>query len=287
MKNLLYLFCGLLLLSACSGGKSKDADGADSIADSLKDTIAPVPQDKEDPIMADVKVPKAADGVFYDFINAFCLSSKYQKQRIVFPLKLFANGQTRIIEKDGWHFSRLHYNQDVYTVFFPDYQSLSLEKDDKVNKVTVQWFEANKELASYYNFEKLDGRWMLTSINEHSWAEDAEADFLNFYHDFASSEEFRTHHLAETIVYSGVDSDNDDEFDAQPVRNKKISAADWSEELIPVLPSDKFSNIDFGQNLSGSGGRMVSVETPSSGFTCRLYFRKDGAGWQLYKIENY
>lgn len=287
MKNLIYLFCALILFSACGGGKGSDGKSADSLADSLMDTIPPVPEDKEDPAMAEVKVPKAADGVFYDFVNAFCLSSKYQKQRIVFPLKLIANGKTRLIEERNWHFSRLHYNQEVYTVFFPNNQALNLEKDEKIKKVTVQWFDAKKGLASYYNFDKMNGQWMLTSINEHPWDEDADADFLTFYHNFAASEDFRVQHIAETIIYDGVDPENDDEFEAEPVKNVKIPASAWKDELIPVLPADKFSNIDFGQRLSDDGERMVSVETPSSGFTCRLYFRKNGQTWQLHKIENY
>lgn len=287
MKILFYLFCALIMLSACGGGKGEKSNVADSLTDSLKDTIPPVPQDTEDPVMANVKVPKAADGVFYDFINAFCLSSKYQKQRIAFPLKLIANGKTRLIEERNWHFSRLHYNQEVYTVFFPNYQAMSLEKDEKIKKVTVQWFDAKKGLASYYNFDKKEGQWMLTSINEHAWEEDADADFLSFYHNFASDADFRTQHLAETIIYDGVDPANDDEFEAEPVKNVKIPASQWSDDMIPVLPADKFSNIDFGQRFSSDGERMVSVETPSSGFTCRLYFRKDGQSWQLHKIENY
>lgn len=287
MKNLIFLFSALLLLGACSGGKGGNGEGADSLGDSLMDTIPPVPEDKEDPLVADVKVPKAADGVFYDFINAFCLSSKYQKQRIVFPLKLVAGGHTRLIEERNWHFSRLHYNQDVYTVFFPNNSALDLEKDARIKKVTVQWFDAKKGLASYFNFDKMDGQWMLTSINEHPWDEDADADFLTFYHNFAASSEFRAQHIAETITYDGVDPDNDDEFEADPVMNRKIPASQWNDDLVPVLPADKFSNIDFGQRLTEDGERMVSVETPSSGFTCRLYFSKDGQSWQLHKIENY
>ena len=58
-----------------------------------------------------------------------------------------------------------------------------------------------------------------------------------------------------------LDPNDDDEFDAHFVKNHKISAANWSENLIPILPSQDFSNINFGQDLDNSSSeRMVSLE---------------------------
>ena len=277
----------LLLLSSCGGGKSGDADGADSLSASAVDSSLLL-GDVEDSLMAQTQVSQAADGVFYDFIASFCQNSKYQRKRILFPLRHIVNGDTLTIGEKQWRFSKLHYNSDAYTVFFPDFKSMGLEKDDEVNNVTVQWYNTDEDKASNYNFEKIDGQWMLTSIDEHSIDDDPNSSFVRFYSSFAADPDFQQEHLAETITYDGLDPDNDDEFDAQFVKNHKITATNWSDNLIPLLPSQKFSNIDFGQDLTdNTTERMVSLEAPGSGFTSRLYFRRNGEQWQLYKIENY
>ena len=288
MKRLPFVFFVTLVLAACSGGKSADGSGADSLNDSTIDSALLMGGDEEDSLMAQVQVSKAADGVFYDFIASFCQNSKYQRKRILFPLKRIVNGDTLAVTEKQWRFSKLHYNSDAYTVFFPDFKSMELEKDKDVSHVTVQWYNADTDQASDYNFEKMDGQWMLTSIDEHLIADDPNGDFIRFYSSFAADPAWQADHLAETITYDGLDPDNDDEFDAHFVKNHKIAAANWNENLIPVLPAQTFSNIDFGQDLSnGTNERMVSLEAPGSGFTSRLYFRRSGESWQLYKIENY
>ena len=278
---ILHLTSSILLLASCSGGKTDSAtiEPADSA------TIEPADSAT---IETAEPVPQAADGVFYDFIASFCQNSKYQKKRILFPLKHIVNGDTLSVSEREWRFSKLHYNSDAYTVFFPDFKSMNLEKDDQVNNVTVQWYNTDEDMASNYNFEKREGQWMLTSIDEHSIDEDPNSSFVRFYSSFAVDPDYQAAHLAETIIYDGLDPDNDDEFDAQFVKNHKITAANWSDNLIPLLPSQKFSNIDFGQDLTdNTNERMVSLEAPGSGFTSRLYFRRNGEQWQLYKIENY
>ncbi|MBO4592710.1 MAG: DUF4348 domain-containing protein [Bacteroidaceae bacterium] len=287
MKKLVFPFCMLMMLAAACGGKS-DKDGADTLSDSTADSMPAMPEDAEDSLMAQMQVSKAADGVFYDFVASFCQNSRYQKKRIAFPLQRTVNGTTYTIEKDQWRFSKLHFNSDAYTVFFPSFKDMQMEKDKDIEKVTVQWYETEKNYASNYNFEKIEGQWMLTSIDEHSIDEDPNIDFLRFYSSFAADPDFQAKHLAETVTYDGLDPDNDDEFDAHFVKNHKISASKWSENLIPILPAKTFSNIDFGQDLSeATNERMVSLESPGSGFTSRLYFRRGADSWQLYKIENY
>lgn len=288
MKIPLSVFCLLLLVASCSGGKSSNGSESDSIADSLTDSMPPMPLDKEDSLMAEVTVSKAADGVFYDFVASFCQNSKYQKTRILFPLQRTVNGSTYSIKQHQWHFSKLHFNNDAYTVFFASSKDLELEKAQGIDTVTVQWYEMAKNQASNYRFAKIDGQWMLTAIEEHPIEEDVNSDFILFYSTFAADPAYQAEHLAETITYDGIDPDNDDEFDAQFVKNRKISASNWSENLIPILPAQTFSNIDFGQDLSESTSeRVVSLESPGSGFTSRLYFRRSGDTWHLFKIENY
>lgn len=284
MKKLLFLFCMLPWLVGCGGGKA-DVSDKDTL-DTVVDSVMLLPADKEDSIIAQTKVPKAADGVFYDFISSFCQNSKYQKSRIVFPLTRIVNGQQQSISEKDWRFSKLHYNSDIYTVFFPNTAAVSLETNKKIDKVRVQWYNVTTEMATNYQFEKLDNQWMLTSINEYPLSQDSDYDFVHFFSQFASDMDYQTTHLADVLTYNGIDLDNDDDFEPKMVKDKKISSSEWDERMIPELPSDNFSNIDFGQELTGSE-RVVSVEAPSSGFCCYLHFKKHNDTWVLHQIENY
>lgn len=287
MKKLCFFYLSVLIFAACSGGKTDDGTLADSLNDSTIDSSFLL-GDTEDSLMAQEQISQAADGVFYDFIASFCQNSKYQKKRILFPLTHIVSGDTLTLSEKQWRFSKLHYNSDAYTVFFPDLKSMDLEKSKDIDSVTVQWYDSDADIASNYLFKKIEGQWMLTSINEHSIDADPNRSFIRFYSAFAASPDYQREHLAETILYDGLDPDNDDEFDAQYVKNHKITTDNWSENLIPLLPSRTFSNIDFGQDLSDNNTeRMVSLEAPASGFASRLYFRRSGDEWQLFKIENY
>ncbi len=284
MKKLLVPCFMLALLSSCGGGKAGVDNGADTL-DSVADTVVPTPVDEEDPIAARTKVPKAADGLFYDFISSFCQNSAYQKSRVRFPLPCTVNGQRQTVTSDEWHFSRLYYNSDIYTVFFPDTRSLRLETDKAVDRVNVQWYDISLDLVSNYLFEKTDDKWMLTSIGENPIDGEADNGFIGFYSKFVSDKEYRMNHIAETVIYDGIDPDYEDEFEMKTVKGKKISLSQWDETLIPELPGTQFSNLDFGQDLSGDD-RVVSVESPSSGFASRLHFHKASGKWQLCKVEN-
>ena len=288
MKKLLLPFCLLLLLSACGSGKADGDDATDSLVDTIQDAMPPLPADVEDSLQAVTTISQAADGVFYDFISSFCQNSRYQKSRIAFPLQRTVSGIVYTIEQRQWHFSKLHFNSDAYTVFFPSSRDIDLEKADTIDTVTVQWYEVEKDLASNYKFIKTDGQWMLTSIDEHPIAEDKNSNFLLFYAHFASDPQYQAEHLADIITYDGIDPDSDDDFELNYVKNHKIPASDWNETLIPILPDKTFSNIDFGQDLSdATHERIVSLESPDSGFNSRLHFRRNGDTWLLHKIENY
>lgn len=284
MKKLLFPVFALVLLSSCGGNKVEEGAEKDTV-DTVVDSVAFLPVDKEDSIMAQTKVPKAADGVFYDFISSFCQNSSYQKSRIKFPLECDFNGQKRVIKAKDWHFSKLYYNSDMYTVFFPDIDAMKLETDESVDNVNVLWYNTTSSTVSSYSFEKQDGQWWLMRIDERDITDDEDNGFINFYAHFAADDNFRATHLAETLIYDGVDPQSEDEFEDNMVKEKRIPSSHWSETLIPELSCEQFSNIDFGQDLSGSE-RVVSVESPSAGFSSRLHFRKEADGWQLYKIEN-
>ena len=79
MKKFFYTLVCVLLFASCTSGKPKEeaAGKSDSLASALDTCTADsVPNP-----------PKAADGLFDDFIYSFMSTKRFQYERIIFPLK--------------------------------------------------------------------------------------------------------------------------------------------------------------------------------------------------------
>lgn len=294
MKKLLFPFCLLLVFAACGGNKNSDSDqdsdsigvlGDTALLDSaMKADILPEAE-KENPAMANMVIPAAADEVFYDFIGAFCNQSKYQMSRVKFPLSVSSDGNVTELTQEQWKFTRLHYNDEAYTVFYPDDKSIKLEKDKNLSKVVVQQFDSAKVMN--YVFEKSSGQWMLSQININSIAEDTDNSFVSFYSDFITNNEFAASHSAGNITFSGV-IDDEETYSTKKVRNHKLSAEQVNQYVSSLRDEahpGKFSNVDFGQNNTNSKTRIVILEEPNGGSSIKYYFVHSGDSWELQKIE--
>jgi len=283
MKKLLYILvvavvCPIAaaLLSACAGSGN---DGQDTLQDSI-DTTHIFPEAKEDSLVAQIKVPKAADGVFYDFFWTFCKKASYQKERVQYPLVRTINGKADLLEEGQWRFAQFNYNEDYHTVIYSGDKPKGLANDKNLTEVTVSWYDTNASQSKHLTFEKLEGQWMLTSLTELPLDQDTEGGFIKFLGSYFSSLEYRQSHTASRVEFHGYDSD--DEFDRNKVKCI-YSASEWDDNHVPAISAQMISNFNFGQDLSSTTERMLSVESVE-GWSKMLYFRNEGGQWMLYKL---
>lgn len=100
MKGLIYCFCAVLILASCRGGKKTEVTVEDN------DSLAVAPDSSEtDSLPAP---SKAADGLFDDFIYSFMRNSRFQRERIQFPLVNMIDGVNHPIAKVSWKFDPLY-----------------------------------------------------------------------------------------------------------------------------------------------------------------------------------
>ena len=183
-----------LCLSACGGQKATETA---PIVDSMDVPVDTMAQDSIDSLAANQPIPKAADEYFNDFIYSFTSNRKYQLTRVRFPLPVQRGSQTTFIQRAQWHFTRLHFKEAVYTVFFDNKRSLDLEKSKTLKQVSIQWFHMKRgETESYLFHRGDDGQWRLEQIKYSSIDDYADAAFIKFYQRFASDEAFQRKHLA-------------------------------------------------------------------------------------------
>lgn len=268
----------LFLLSACGGVRSEMTAEKPSSEDSL----AAVPADSSEADSAEIATPappKAADLLFDDFIYGFMRSRNFQLQRIVFPLPRTVDGHAAHIAREDWRFDRLYARADVYLMIFSSPRKVSYSKSLKVKHVTVEMLDFDTERVRQYVFDKIDGCWMLTRLDEQDLDSHADGSFYTFYHLFATDDEYQAAHLAPSIAFRTFDDDTFEHIEGT------LTPEQWA-DFRPELPVGRIANINYGQDLVSSDTRVVIVASASAGMNSTLTFERTDGSWMLNQLEN-
>jgi len=271
MKQLLLFSLLVLSLVSCRKGKS-DAPPSRLIVQS--DSL--LPDASADSVAAP---PKAADGLFDDFIYSFMRNKRFQRQRIQFPLTNVVDGTDKPITKEQWTYDPLYVKQDVYTTIFDSEKSTRAQKDTSLRHVEVEWVYLNRRRVKQYIFNKVQGEWMLTALNTHAFAENVNSDFYAFYRRFATETAFQNAHIANPFHFKTYDSDNFQTIEGV------MDASQWP-DYRPELPHGTITNINYGQTYGNARRRVLMICSQSGGMGCSLTFVRSGKTWLLEKLVN-
>lgn len=270
-RVLLYGMLMTLVLVACQ--EKKPSDPVAVVKDSLRDSVAKEVGDSlPDP-------PKAADGLFDDFIYSYMRIPRFQRERTVFPLPNIVDGVNHPIAKKDWKTDHLYMKQDVYTMIFDNARSIKAEKDTSLHHVIVEWVYLNKKRVKQYVFDKMDGQWMLTSIQNHDMSQNINSDFYDFYRRFSSDMSFQKQHVCNPFKFKTYDYDNFQNIEGL------LDVAQWP-DYRPTLPSGTITNINYGQGYGDAKRRVLMICSQSGGMGCSLTFVRKGKTWMLEKLEN-
>lgn len=278
MRCILALLACLIagcLATGCGSEKQAEASAEDSVTtdtvapDTTPDSIAPI---SEEP-------PAAADGLFDDFAYNFMRNKRFQKERIAFPLTHVVDGKTSKIEKATWRFDPIYGRQESYTMIFDSEKSLDSEKNTGLTHVTVEMIDLQKERIKQYVFNKTQGKWMLTAIDEHNTGDNVNADFYDFYKSFSQDTDFQNSHVDQTISFTTYDYDDFQKMEGI------IDGAQW-QDFKPDIPQAKITNINYGQDYQKSDCRVMVITSPSAGMSCTLTFKRRAGVWRLTAIDN-
>lgn len=274
MKTFSCLSVLLWLCLACQDRSPKVAEpeAGDSTA---------VPADTAPLLPADSvpEPPKAADGLFDDFIYSFMRSPRFQLARTDFPLPHFIDGVNHPIARSKWQFDRLYSTQEVYTIIFDNAKSISAEKDTSLHHVVVESVNLGRMRVKQYLFHKIDGQWRLTRLNSHPVSENINSDFYAFYRLFSSDPDFQYKHIADPFHFKTYDADNFQTIEGL------LDVSQWP-DYRPDLPKGTITNINYGQSYGNARRRVLMLCSPSGGMGCSLTFIRSGKTWLLERLEN-
>lgn len=269
----------LLMVMWTTGCTDKKPVAVDTlVVDSFKnaDTIA---VDTMDKLISEQPMPKAADELFDDFIFNFAANRKLQMARIKFPLKVVDGENTTYIKKADWKMEHFFMEQGYYTLIFDNHKQMGVVKDTSINNVVVEKVYLKKERVAKYMFERIRGRWMLTSILNNAMYHNTNASFLAFYQKFATDFDFQIESLNNPVMFTGPDPDED--FSTM---TGEIAPETWP-AFAPELPSGFIYNIMYGQKYVEGDQKIFVMRGIANGMEMELTFRRIDGTWKLMSLS--
>ncbi len=284
MKKLSFLSVLLAVLTVvcftsvgCSDKKPAQVHDSTSVDSVIADTQA---VDSTEKLIEETPMPKAADELFDDFVFNFAANRKLQMKRVHFPLPVYHNDKlVKTIGKRAWKMEHFFMHQDYYTLIFDNQKQMNLVKDTAIDHVVIEKVFYAKKKVQQFLFNRINGEWMMTSINYKPMYSNMNASFLKFYGRFATDSAFQAEHLHNPVKFVGPDPDDD--FSTM---SGDIEPETWP-AFAPQLPHGMIYNIIYGQKYAESNQKIFVIRGIANGMETILTFKRVHGKWMLTKLN--
>ncbi len=280
MRKLLYavvavVVCGFMGVGL-TGCKDKATSTDDSSTDStLLDTATAMVEEVEE----DIPMPRAADEIFDDFIFNFASNGRLQRERILFPLVVYKGERTDTIEQNQWEKEPFFMEQDFYTVILDNENQLASVNDSATTHVRIEKIYLESGYVTQYLFDKENGQWRMTAINDTTFRGTPREDFLNFYTKFTTDTLFQVESVNDQFKFIGPDPDDD-----FATMEGVILPEQWT-EFAPDLPREMLYNVMYGLPAESGTEKLFVIRGIANGLETELSFRKKDGHWKLTQIQ--
>ena len=264
----------VLLLTACHG---RPAD----IDEMKADTLTVVVDEPTDSLMLydDEPEPASADMLFVDFFYAFTTDSRYQQQRVVFPLKSTENA-TEMMTKEDFQERAPFEPQEFYAAIYDRETDMAVQNDTALNNVAVNRIHLQTQILDSYHFQRVQGKWMLTNYDTKNADMTPQGSFLEFFGKFVND----TLYQRESIVFPLrlVSEAEDDDMGGET----ELTEEEWPEFRSQMpLPTEVMTAIDYGQTSLSENRKILLMEGMSNGLFVKYKFDRTDGQWKLYEID--
>ena len=281
-------FCSFLIVS-CDLSNGIKVANMDDNGEEITDSVEKVEEEDELQLFEETPLPKAADELFDDFFFNFVSNPKFQISRVVFPLKVAGGELDNTLTAAEWNQEDVFTSQEFYTTIYERDDELELKKDTSVNTVNVEWIHLNERKIDKYKFSRVDGKWMLTSLEKLSMDETPNGSFLDFYCRFSSDSVFQRENIANPLPFNIPLDEESGDIDGDVYAEggvEELSPDEWFELAKEMpLPKNVLVNIEYGQAYFSENVKHLLVQGVSNGLFVKYTFKKFGE-WQLVEIEN-
>ncbi len=234
--------------------------------------------DSAENVIEETPMPKAADELFDDFFFNFAANRKLQRERIQFPLQVVSGGKTTLMQPGQWQTDHFFMNQDFYTLIFDSQKQMEIVKDTTVGHVVVEKINLGRKSVKQYVFDRINGQWRMTSINNGGVYQNQNASFLNFYQKFVTDSTFQTESINDPLKFVGPDPETDQgNVDG-------ILAPEQFATFGPELPTGEIYNIIYGQKYTKTDQKIFVIRGIANGLETQLTFKRVDGKWKLVKL---
>ena len=264
----------VVLLTACHGSPVETTGD-------LVDSVEVVEDVSDDSLQlyTDEPEPESADMLFADFFYAFTTDSRYQSQRVAFPVKC-SDGSDAPLTKADFMERNPFAPQEFYASIYDRESDMTVQSDTALNNVAVERILLGAQSTERYHFQRVQGKWMLMEYDTKPTGSTPQGSFLEFFGQFAND----TVYQRESIVFPLrlVSEAEDDETEGEA----ELTEAEWPEfrDQMP-LPTEVMTAIDYGQAALSENRKILLMEGASNGLFVKYKFDRTNGQWKLYEID--
>lgn len=271
-------FCALALAwtAGCTDRTPVETDTL-AVDTFVADTM---PVDSMEELISERVMPKSADELFDDFIFNFAANRHLQFNRIVFPLPVKDGEITTNVERDEWEMERFFMHQGYYTLILDNRLQTEIAKDTSVNNVAIEKIDLRNKLVKAYNFDRINGQWMLTFMEYQPLESNVNASFLVFYDRFTTDSTFFFNSLHDPIHFTGPDLD-----DENSEMSEDISPDRWEDLGLGEMPGGLIYNIIYGQAYTRQDQKVLIMRGIANGLEVELTFKCADGAWMLVRVN--
>lgn len=265
------------------GGRSDGGDVTDSVSVDSAVVVAAVDTttSPREALIASEPMPAAAEELFDDFIFNFAANRRLQMERIDFPVTVSEGGLTLSIAREEWSMERFFMREGCYTLILDSHAQLAMAKDTSVCRVVVEQFDLRSAAVKHYRFDRVAGRWRMTSMAHGPLSDNVNAPFITFYEQFATDSTVRVASIADPLRVTAPDVDDDFRY-----VTSELSAAEAVAMVPDDLPSGTLYNIVYGERQYKRADKKVLIlRGVANGMEVELTFRRRGGVWQLTEVS--
>ena len=258
--GILLWMCGMCSMSLLSCQFISDNSSNEALNDSTEvDSLGL----EELNLFEETVIPKAADEVFDDFLFSYISNASFCKQR--------TKGAVEPLEMN---------DDDAAVMIYERDNDLALQKDTTLQQVIVECIDWHTNSIRHYYFNKSQGQWFLSDVEDVDINDVPNAGFLGFLKEFLSDSLYRHESLKLPLMMKYYSEEDEGLIEVE------MSFDDWN-ELYHDLPrlDDYMYNVDYGQSLISNNRKSLLLKGMSNGLSMKFHFGYSDGHWQLIEVE--
>ena len=268
----------LCLLVFVSCQQTKVTESLPEQVQAVEDTISTdMPIDQEE--VEQEAEYEYMDSDFDDFMFTFVRNYKLQRQRVKYPLHLISAVSDSVLYYLNCREEFSFLASDFYTILYGSSEQIEEVKGIGEDSVCVERIDLDALSVNRYDFKRLNGKWMLTGIQQEAVSENELSEFLNFYSKFSTDSTYQLSRIAQPLNFGMIDPEDEGNY-----IEGTLDAQQWF-AFCPEVPQGIISNIRYGQHYSPSQIVLQKCEM-ASGMEEVFTFQKLSDGWMLTSYEN-